>query len=151
VKKTCTKCKDELDLECFNKHNTGKYGRNSICKACESKRVVAWQQANPDKVRARSKRFAAQPRVKEYRRDWALKNKYGIDAGTYDAMLAEQSGVCAVCKMESDKPLSVDHDHVTGKVRGLLCNNCNMAIGLLADDEQRLRSAADYVAKHRCA
>lgn len=65
-------------------------------------------------------------------------------------MLAEQSGLCAVCYGpavgKSDK-LSVDHDHATGRVRGLLCHHCNAALGHLMDDPNLLRKAAIYLEK----
>lgn len=64
-------------------------------------------------------------------------------------MLEAQGGVCAICKGPETKPnakyLAVDHDHATGAVRGLLCNNCNRAIGLLGDDAERLIAGADYL------
>jgi Recombination endonuclease VII len=58
-------------------------------------------------------------------------------------MLAEQAGVCAICSL--DLPLSIDHDHVTGEVRGLLCSNCNLGIGNLRDDPEIIGSAIRYL------
>ena len=63
----------------------------------------------------------------------------------YDLMLARQRGVCAVCGEQPARRLCVDHCHVTGKVRGLLCSPCNLAIGQLKDSPARLRKAAAYV------
>ena len=64
--------------------------------------------------------------------------KYGITAFDFDRFLAQQKGVCAICKKneshKNKKNLSVDHDHTTGKVRGLLCHRCNTALGLFNDD-----------------
>jgi hypothetical protein len=86
-----------------------------------------------------------------YRRHQAkMLRLYGID---YTAVLAEQGGVCAICKKPetnrsngpNPKRLSVDHCHETGKARGLLCNNCNRAIGLLGDAPDLLRAAAEYL------
>lgn len=72
-------------------------------------------------------------------------------------MFDEQDGKCAICRRESSgllygKPrvLSVDHSHKPdGKVRGLLCHKCNMAIGLLQDNPELLRAAATYLEKHQ--
>jgi hypothetical protein len=78
-----------------------------------------------------------------------LKNKYGISLEEYDAMLARQGGRCATCKRRPVGRLCVDHCHVTGKVRGLLCRKCNIGIGHLDDDTEVLQSAADYLIRAR--
>jgi hypothetical protein len=79
-----------------------------------------------------------------------LKTRYGITAEDYDRMMDEQGGACAICKAECriGLRLAVDHDHDTGKVRGLLCTHCNQAIGKLHDDPALIRKAADYLEKH---
>ena len=84
-------------------------------------------------------------------RAWRKRNPgYGLTAGDVIAMLAAQDGGCAICGHKpdstSDRRLAIDHDHETGRVRGLLCYRCNTAIGLLGDDPERLRRAADYLA-----
>lgn len=77
--------------------------------------------------------------------------RYGINHAEYARLLAGQSERCAICR--TDKPggrhWSIDHDHVTGHVRGLLCSNCNCAIGLLGDDPRVIRRAAEYVQTNR--
>lgn len=77
-----------------------------------------------------------------------LRRKYGISAADYEAMLRKQDDRCQICRRPSldDKRLAVDHNHVTGAVRGLLCSNCNSGIALLGDDHKRLLRAAAYVA-----
>jgi hypothetical protein len=85
-------------------------------------------------------------------RDWYLKRTYGIDSVHYEAMLAQQSGTCAICKggpRGRHKRFHVDHDHVTGVVRGLLCGPCNQAIGPLNDDQDRLKAAIAYLSAAR--
>jgi hypothetical protein len=81
-----------------------------------------------------------------------LKSMYGILQEDYDALLASQNGHCAICGGDRfdkrRKALGVDHDHLTGVVRGLLCRSCNLAIGLLRDDPALLRAALDYLAVH---
>ena len=74
--------------------------------------------------------------------------KYGIDREEYNLMWDEQKGRCKICKthqLELKRPLSVDHCHKTGKVRGLLCNNCNAGIGLLKDSPSILLEARSYI------
>ena len=81
-----------------------------------------------------------------------LKHRYGVDMHQYKAMLLEQNGVCAVClKSEGQKKrmhLSIDHNHVTGKIRGLLCNRCNSSIGKFEDNITLIRAAANYLEKY---
>lgn len=73
---------------------------------------------------------------------------YGMTEQTFMAMLNRQADKCAICRCVMDEPC-VDHDHTSGQVRAILCHSCNRGIGLLADDPARLRSAADYVERHR--
>lgn len=79
--------------------------------------------------------------------------KYGIDMREYRRMWLKQAGVCAVCRLpertERNRLLTVDHDHVSGHVRGLLCSQCNRAIGMLQDDPKVIAAAAAYVKRHR--
>ena len=84
-----------------------------------------------------------------------LKCKYGMTVEQYDALLVEQDGLCAICRRPESviqqgtaKKLHVDHDHLTGVVRGLLCAACNKALGLLCDDPAALRNAALYLEDH---
>ncbi|XVQ07746.1 endonuclease domain-containing protein [Spirillospora sp. CA-255316] len=76
-------------------------------------------------------------------RDDRLRTRYGVGEKEIEELLAIQRGVCAIC---CDKPAeNVDHDHVTGVVRGMLCDGCNSGMGQLRDDPVALRRAADYV------
>lgn len=91
--------------------------------------------------------------------DLSIRKLYGIDAAQYAALLEEQGGGCAICggTNESGRAMAVDHDHACcpgdracGRcVRGLLCSNCNMAIGLFRDDPERVQSAVDYLTRRR--
>lgn len=91
-------------------------------------------------------------------RESAMQKKFGISLHEYGQMLLAQGGKCAICEKESGgtrhgetKALAVDHDHKTGKVRGLLCESCNQGIGKLQDDPEILRKAADYIERHAAA
>ncbi len=77
----------------------------------------------------------------------SLWSRYRLRVADYDSMLEAQNGVCALC--ERRKATTVDHDHETGKVRSLLCNACNSALGKLYDDPVLLRKAARYVEGHK--
>jgi Recombination endonuclease VII len=92
-------------------------------------------------------------RSRPYKRSVHVKSNYGLTKAEYDRLLAQQRGRCAVCRAK--KPgggrgdWRVDHDHVTGQIRGLLCNNCNSGIGFLQEDPDVIAAAARYVARHR--
>lgn len=78
---------------------------------------------------------------------------YGMTAEQYDALMADQDGRCAICRSDEwpgkgNRP-HVDHDHDSGAVRGLLCGKCNVALGNMDDDPNRLRAAAAYLEAHR--
>lgn len=94
--------------------------------------------------------------ILQYKRDWYKANKvknrlrkYGMTPADYDKRLAEQGFTCALCPTEAwetrDGVLHVDHDHETGKVRGLLCHHCNLGLGHFADDPDRLAAARTYL------
>jgi hypothetical protein len=99
--------------------------------------------AKDDGYRARKRRSGN----KWYSPEKRLAQVYGLSPQDYDAMLAEQEGVCAICKTRPDKPLFVDHSHATGKVRGLLCRPCNFSLGFMRDDPRLTAAATKYLLK----
>jgi hypothetical protein len=90
--------------------------------------------------------FRCRECISAHDRDKALIAKYGMTAAEVDALRDLQGGVCAICR--SAPAVHVDHDHETGKVRGMLCFSCNAAIGHFKDDPAVLRRAARYLEKH---
>lgn len=99
-----------------------------------------------DKKKAWKERNVA--RLASYSRRHHLQTKFGLTTEDYDRKLAEQGGVCAICGTDDTSPwdwFCIDHDHATGKVRGLLCRACNTSIGQVSDDPERLRKAAAYL------
>jgi hypothetical protein len=78
---------------------------------------------------------------------------YGLSLDDYERMVARQHGRCAVCKRREaftdGRSWCIDHDHVTGQVRGLLCSDCNRAVGLFQDDPKIIGRAGRYVERHR--
>ncbi len=89
-----------------------------------------------------------QPQKKTTARERYLRSRYGIEAAEYDRRLAEQGGACAGCGYvppSGGRRLAVDHDHVTGVVRGLLCWRCNTVLGWARDNPRTLRRLADYL------
>jgi Recombination endonuclease VII/HNH endonuclease len=131
---------------------------------------IVFKDGNPENLRIDNLKEANFPSVKEIKggrrtykmsheqqRHFGLKRYYGITLETYNVMLAAQNGVCGICKgVETyvpkghgkPKPLSVDHNHETGQIRGLLCSNCNYLVGHCKEDESVLLEAVNYLRKH---
>ena len=82
------------------------------------------------------------------RREIWLKREHGITLEHYEKLYKEQDGKCAICKKVQDKSMNVDHNHITGKIRGLLCNKCNRGIGYLDDSYVLVENAALYLRKN---
>jgi formate dehydrogenase maturation protein FdhE len=82
--------------------------------------------------------------------DATLRSVYGITLAQKISMLKEQRGVCAICGLPPKKAC-VDHNKDTGQIRGVLCHSCNVAIGLLAHDIERIEAAKNYLIRTQCA
>lgn len=92
------------------------------------------------------KAYRNSQKAKDARRDQLLRKNFGITLADYAIMLASQEGLCAICRRtDTNRSLAVDHCHVTGRIRGLLCRFCNQALGILDDDHERLVRAAAYL------
>ena len=105
--------------------------------------------ANPEKARARDHKYRAAnaEKVRENARTNHLRHNYGLTSEEYDALLVTQDGRCAICE-RGDERLCVDHNHVTGVIRGLLCRKCNGGVGLLQDNPGLLDQAANYLRRN---
>lgn len=112
--------------------------RVTLCAACKARR----QREYCRRTNYHKKRYA---RFAPRERERHLLRKYGITQVDYQAMFAQQQGGCAVCGRKQARPLDVDHCHVTGVVRGLLCTNCNRMIGHGGDSPVILETAAAYL------
>jgi hypothetical protein len=108
-----------------------------------------YKEKNPEKVKLSQKMWYEAN--KERSRENKLKRKYDITLDDYEKMLHEQNGSCALCFVkaedERNKILVVDHNHLTGEVRSLLCNRCNTAIGLFKENQDVILRAAEYLKK----
>lgn len=123
-KKICTRCNLELFLSMFSRMKSGKFGRMSRCSEC---------------IKSLSKNAIKEGRwpssTVEGQRNYRLSRNYGISNEIYESLLANQNGVCALCRSDDhrsngrSKHFVVDHDHSTSKVRGLLCSTCNIWLG----------------------
>lgn len=129
--KTCTTCKTSKPLEDFYRDKNNPDGREYSCKICRQK--------------AQKQSRSKYPRKDQ--REQNLKYSYNISIKEYDALLKSQNGVCVICGNinRNNRPLFVDHDHLTGEIRGLLCSHCNSSLGYMRDNPVLLRRAADYL------
>lgn len=137
--KLCPGCDSKKAFSEFARHAGCKDGFRPECKECTSN----YQRAKrPEYAGSVSRRYS-------------LKKNFGITVEQYDQMLADQDGRCKICG--SDKStgrwdtgfLCVDHDHETGKIRGLLCSTCNSGLGMFKDNLPILESAVKYLKQGR--
>jgi len=133
--KECPTCKERKPPSGFHKNRTKPDGLDNECRRCKH-------------IRESSKE------ARDAKRERDLMRLYGLTLADYEALAEMQGHVCAICG-EPEKatnrfgellPLSVDHDHDTGEVRGLLCSRCNKGIGALGDDVMGVLTAAIYLA-----
>jgi len=114
----------------------------------------AWHHEHPEANQKFLKKWLEDPENQKLHlrrgRISRYKIQFGITIEEYDRLLAEQGGVCAICGLppDEDERLSVDHDHLTGKNRGLLHGGCNRGLGLFKDDPNLLDKAAEYLRRH---
>lgn len=135
--KICSSCFEEKPLEAF--YNHGESGRKRHnCIPCHIR-------LTNERKKKKANEYLEKDRFS------ALKRNYGLSVTDYNNMLLSQGGSCPICERhqkELDKPLVVDHDHNTGKVRKLLCNNCNVAIGLIEDNVRIANSLVQYLEQY---
>ena len=163
--KLCTKCHRSKKHSAFAKNARAVDGLFVWCRRCTSlhgkkyrrdpkvraQRAAAyktWAKKNPERRRRWKRAWnKANPRKL---RQYMLKHAYGITQAEYRELLQKQKGLCGICRTAKPggrwKRFVVDHSHRTGKVRGLLCNTCNTAIGLLGDCASVLSRASRWVA-----
>lgn len=158
--KPCTKCGETKSVSEFAK---ARNGYRTICKVCintstavwrnanleaERCRTAAWARANPDYIRSAGNAWkkANPERSATNSRNYWLKTIYNLTPEGYATLLTEQGGKCAICgNVPVKKCLGVDHNHQTGAIRGLLCDDCNIALGKLKDSADLLRKAIEYL------
>lgn len=152
-KKLCKICGIEKPFEDFPKDKSNWTGRYSYCRECHKAKSLKYYYDNIDEQREKRKLFSKQYCKKnpEKRRNTLLKNKYKITTEDFLKIHSSQNGCCAICNISEEnfgKFLSVDHEHSSGKVRGLLCQKCNLLLGNAKDSIDILIKAIEYLGKH---
>ena len=152
---------------CVNEKSRHRYENKPEVRKQKKIQAASWHTANREKSRTAAQKWREENRayLKERKaedyaankdeivtilRDHAFQRKFGITLETRDQLAAHQDGQCAICGAEESaltKRLAVDHDHGTGRVRGLLCQNCNLGLGHFRDDTGVLLAAINYLAQ----
>lgn len=125
-RKKCSSCGKEKTLQRFYKDKRAKDGRMSMCKVCRGKKYDRG----------------------DSRRDRNLKYRYGISIEEYDELLQQQKGACAICDKKYEKgskQFHIDHCHDNGHIRGILCHDCNTALGKLGDSIDAIKKVLKYL------
>lgn len=137
--KKCTKCNIEKEYIMFAKGKVYRDGYKSWCKDCNNSWTRQWYSNNNEEIKSKYSY--------EKNKDRKLKKAFGIGYQEYLNMLSAQQGSCGICgtKDSGARSFHVDHCHDTGKIRGLLCGNCNSGIGSLRDDIGLLKRAIEYL------
>lgn len=145
--KKCTKCNLEKSFSEFSKLKRGKFGLRAMCNDCHRDCNQQYYKKNKTKVSVRNTKWQQDERNKEAIRFYYIKRTYGITKEDWLKLLQKQNNCCNICKETSDDLgfFYTDHDHSTGKVRGLLCHNCNTILGHAKDNINILEKAILYL------
>ena len=150
--KVCTGCDEAKSIDEFPKSRSGRDGISARCRKCHADARRAYRQRTLDRHREVDRAYYARNREKA--RDYNLRKRYGISSRDYDRMLAWQCGLCHLCRKPptgryNGGVLHADHDHQTGRLRRLICHDCNNGLGRFKDDPDLLRRAAAYIEEFR--
>ncbi len=145
--KVCSKCKKGLPLttEYFSPCKANQDGFRGRCRDCINRENRKYRSKNKEQIN----QYGREHYNKDEERIKWLKKKYNLTPEAFDILLHNQGGVCAICKTKDwgkQGPI-VDHNHITGQIRGILCSICNKGIGCLQDSPTILRLATDYLEK----
>ena len=172
--KLCFSCVQYKPTSCFHKAKKEKDGFQYHCIDCSKKYHAKRYVEQKDKLKVQLKKYKVEnkekleiasllwkknnpDKVKKYQRTSNLRKNFGLSMDEYEQMVLKQNNLCAICEKaetfihhQTKEParLAVDHCHATGKVRKLLCKNCNTALGLFKDDIAVIGNAAQYLKDH---
>jgi hypothetical protein len=142
-RKKCRQCKNEKSIDHFRKRLKGKSEHyESYCKLCEKDNQKKWNESHKEHIK-----------LKDFKRNCI---KYGMTHKEYGQRHADQNGTCASCMRPETstrdgkvKRLAIDHCHVSGSVRGLLCQRCNIAFGQLDESPDLIQALLSYALKFK--
>ena len=152
--KICSKCKQKKSLKDFHKDKARPDGHTYRCKSClckyarkyaesHSKQIAEYRNQHREKRREQGRKYYQKHR-KKYQKYW-FKYKYNLTLEQRKQLYVDQNGCCSICGIPiSYDKTNVDHDHETGKVRGLLCINCNTRLPII-EDKNSVEKAEKYL------
>lgn len=157
--KRCSKCGVLKPLTEFHAKNGSSEKKHSHCKPCQRKMTTEYKYGSQEKREAYQQRERIRKSLPENRRktrDYKLRKAYGVTLEYVERLVVEQGGLCGVCKTtpvvaidrdcgKGNGRSHVDHDHITGQVRGVLCGLCNYMLGAAKDDPRILMNAISYL------
>lgn len=156
-RKKCSRCRKTKRVQEFSKDRSRADGLQPRCKSCAKEvKARSLSKLTPEKIRRHKDQIAEwKYSNKEYRQfyEWSrkLKLNYGMEVQDYCLIMERQNDHCAICGVDFndyDGIIGVDHCHITGIVRGILCNSCNHGLGCFKDSRQNLNSAICYLDKY---
>lgn len=133
MKKRCSHCKEVKDISNFCKNKSTKDGYHHQCKKCASEYALAYSKTKTGKINGKFN---------------MLKYRYGLTRDEYHDLINKQKNKCCICGDElktGTGKSGIDHNHETGKVRGILCRNCNILIGYLECNKHKINIAMKYI------
>ena len=140
--KTCAVCKEIKPFDSYYNSKTAKDGKGYRCKSCDDLARRKWRENNLESSKKSSRRNQ-------------LWSTYRMTLDEYDVLFKKQDYKCAICVTKENKVshndcnFSVDYCHETGKIRGLLCNQCNRALGMFQDSVDILETATTYLKSYK--
>jgi hypothetical protein len=166
VMKVCNRCKINKSTDDFYKNSHNGDGLKSICKQCTSKTAKLYYDNNQDKAKELSRKHYVKNKEKlsiKSKEDWknnperrtkSRLRPYKLTSEEFDSLLLRDDNKCSICSLSRKehfikykRDLYIDHCHVSNKIRGILCHNCNLALGNFKDDKKLLNNAIIYLEK----
>lgn len=149
--KVCTVCREQKPLDEFQPHIRGAQGRRGQCRVCRNVYEAEWRDKNREACRAAGRKYVANNREKQknYNREF----RTFFTPEVFAQRLAEQDNACAICHVDFETTDSMhihaDHEHRTGKSRGVLCRSCNLGLGYFNDSTILFERAIEYLKKYQ--
>lgn len=154
--KECQKCKIVQEVSNFYKRTRSKDGLQCICKTCNAVHRNSQYHKNHEHELKKLSDYNNRESSKIRRINFQLRKLYNVDLDFYNTKLLSQDNRCAICKTHESEfktRLSLDHDHESGKIRGILCTNCNVNVGFLEKGKSRkiqlIEETLEYINEHK--
>lgn len=154
--KFCPGCKEIKSRKEFHTRIKGTDLVVTYCRLCANKRQTEWRRNNIEKTRERWRKDSAKRRKEkpDLVKSYHFRSAYGLEWDEYQSMIEGQNNKCAICEQGPENKsrwnkLFVDHCHDTGKVRKLLCGQCNAGLGNFQENKEFLNKAIEYLDEHK--